>query len=337
MKILTPQEVYKQLDDIVEGQEKAKKVLSNAYFMHCTRSQMHLGIQSDKPLNKTNVLLTGSTGCGKTYLVDTLARITGLPVLKVSAKNLSNTGYVGKDIETFLRQYVKANQSHEDLPYGICFIDEVDKICTENKASSTWNDSIQHTLLTFVEGHYYSFERRSPEDAALPAGFDTSRLFLVMAGSFSIYEEQLKGTKKQIGFNGKDAEADTIEDSPHTHLVAAGMVRELAGRISRVVKLNNLTEENLRNILLTKDNNIYRQYMSIFKFVGKDLRLTKEALDVIISKALKSKTGARGLQSYLEESIEDILFDIELDMRDVDQDLALSRARSILNLPNDEV
>ncbi len=320
MKVLSPKEVYDHLDKYVEGQEHAKRILSNAYFLHSVRSKvsdMYMGTD-EKKLKKTDVLLTGSTGCGKTFLIETLSELTGLPILKINAKSLSNTGYVGTDINKFIQMYLEEYRSNKDTVYGICFIDEVDKLCIEH-SNSQWNKSLQHTLLKFVEGCDY----KVPSQSGMFSGgkqitFNSSHMLVVFAGSFSHYYDELAKEKDPIGFNSEMLKEQKIEDAPHVHLVKAGMVRELAGRISRVSRLNDLTKDMLLKILTEKDHNIYEQYRKVFKFIGVDFTLTDEQLDRIATKTISSKTGARGLQTYLEEEIEDLIFELDLDPEEVD-------------------
>lgn len=322
--ILTPKEIVNELDKKVIGQDEAKKALSVHAYLHCLR----INGNKDIPF-RSNILMIGPTGVGKTYLVKTLAEILGLPFSRADVTTLTETGYVGDDVEVVLYNlYRKANGDLEKAQYGIVFLDEVDKIAkAEPHQSTTGNPSdkaVQEALLSMMNGE----DIRVPEfgDRRMMHSSDgiimnTKNILFIFGGAFvgldDIIKMRLKG-ESGLGFgsnailNKNKLQKDKILSQVDVKDVEKyGMIPEFIGRIPIIVTLNELTKENLKDILIKSSESPIKKYTDFFKSIGKNLILDEDAINYIADKALSMNMGARALKSIVETAMVNILFNLD--------------------------
>ena len=322
--ILTPKEIVNELNKTVIGQDEAKKALSVHAYLHCLR----INGKKDIPF-RSNILMIGPTGVGKTYLVKTLADILGLPFSRADVTTLTETGYVGDDVEVVLYNlYRKANGDLEKAQYGILFLDEVDKIAkAEPHQSTTGNPSdkaVQEALLSMMNGE----DIRVPEfgDRRMMHSSDgiimnTKNILFIFGGAFvgldDIIKMRLKG-ESGLGFgsnailNKNKLQKDKILSQVDVKDVEKyGMIPEFIGRIPIIVTLNELTKDNLKDILMKSSESPIKKYTDFFKSIGKNLILNEEAINYIADKALSMNMGARALKSIVETAMVNILFNLD--------------------------
>ena len=322
--ILTPKEIVNELDKKVIGQDEAKKALSVHAYLHCLR----INGNKDIPF-RSNILMIGPTGVGKTYLVKTLAEILGLPFSRADVTTLTETGYVGDDVEVVLYNlYRKANGDLEKAQYGIVFLDEVDKIAkAEPHQSTTGNPSdkaVQEALLSMMNGE----DIRVPEfgDRRMMHSSDgiimnTKNILFIFGGAFvgldDIIKMRLKG-ESGLGFgsnailNKNKLQKDKILSQVDVKDVEKyGMIPEFIGRIPIIVTLNELTKENLKDILMKSSESPIKKYTDFFKSIGKNLILDEDAINYIADKSLSMNMGARALKSIVETAMVNILFNLD--------------------------
>lgn len=322
--ILTPKEIINELNKTVIGQDEAKKALSVHAYLHCLR----INGNKDIPF-RSNILMIGPTGVGKTYLVKTLADILGLPFSRADVTTLTETGYVGDDVEVVLYNlYRKANGDLEKAQYGIVFLDEVDKIAkAEPHQSTTGNPSdkaVQEALLSMMNGE----DIRVPEfgDRRMMHSSDgiimnTKNILFIFGGAFvgldDIIKMRLKG-ESGLGFgsnailNKNKLQKDKILSQVDVKDVEKyGMIPEFIGRIPIIVTLNELTKDNLKDILMKSSESPIKKYTDFFKSIGKNLILNEEAINYIADKALSMNMGARALKSIVETAMVNILFNLD--------------------------
>lgn len=322
--ILTPKEIVNELDKKVIGQDDAKKALSVHAYLHCLR----INGNKDIPF-RSNILMIGPTGVGKTYLVKTLAEILGLPFSRADVTTLTETGYVGDDVEVVLYNlYRKAGGDLEKAQYGIVFLDEVDKIAkAEPHQSTTGNPSdkaVQEALLSMMNGE----DIRVPEfgDRRMMHSSDgiimnTKNILFIFGGAFvgldDIIKMRLKG-ESGLGFgsnailNKNKLQKDKILSQVDVKDVEKyGMIPEFIGRIPIIVTLNELTKDNLKDILMKSSESPIKKYTDFFKSIGKNLILNEEAINYIADKALSMNMGARALKSIVETAMVNILFNLD--------------------------
>ena len=297
---LTPEKIKEKLDEYVIGQEKAKKVLSIAAYSHYIRcANPNLNIQ------KSNVLLCGPTGCGKTYLVENLAKILDVPFITIDITSYSETGYKGKDVVEIIQNLVKsAGGDIKKAEHGIVFIDEIDKLA--NTSNVGVNDiKVQASLLKIIDGVKQDFGIMEHGQEMI---VDTSNIMFVFAGAFSDIET-IKQKSGNMGFlsstKKKVKETNTIDSKT---FVEYGMLLEFIGRMHRIVEIEQLEKDDLIDILKNSKDSTLKQYISLLNAIGMKIEFAEDAYDAIATCALETKTGARALRGIIEDTMEDLLY-----------------------------
>ncbi|HAR32794.1 MAG TPA: ATP-dependent Clp protease ATP-binding subunit ClpX [Desulfobacter sp.] len=325
-EFMVPKQIKEQLDSYIIEQDRAKKVLSVAVYNHYKRLASHLVKRGDDvEIQKSNILIIGPTGCGKTLLAQTLARFLDVPFAIADATALTEAGYVGEDVENIILSLVQnADYDIEKAQKGIIYIDEIDKISQRGDNPSITRDvsgeGVQQALLKIIEGTIASVPpkggRKHPQQDYVKV--DTSNILFICGGTFNGLEKVVERrlTQKTMGFGAKIADkkdvniGELLERVKPEDLIKFGLIPEFLGRLPIITSIGELNESSLVKILTEPKNALVRQYQELFRIEGVNLQFTDEALEAMAKEAVTRKSGARGLRAIMEETMMNIMYEL---------------------------
>ena len=317
---IIPNEIYEKLNKYVIGQDSATKSISAAVYEHIIKCEINKKTNSKDKLDKTNTLIIGPTGTGKTFICNTLSKILDIPIYVADASQMTESGYVGLSPESIfigLERKCRENMKDNKFPISIIYIDEIDKIAwNKNINHELGNKSVQEEFLKIFEGNKYFFDGGR---IASPREYDISNIMFILGGAFSglekIIEERTKSNKEnKIGFfkeniSLQEDKTNILQQTTTEDLIEYGLMPELVGRLPNKVILNPLTKQDLINILTVSQNNVISQYKQVFLEAGIKLDVLDETIEAVADKAIENNTGARGLKTILSNVLNKILFE----------------------------